>query len=162
MKTKFPILSLLAFLASTFVGLNISSCTKVEDFTDAPSTEISMPDIQTAIIGSWQIVKKGVEVEMYDQHVCSGMGDNTTSAKTTTVVQWNNATNDETQSFKQNGVYSQVSESAICQGSYKTSTNGLLEVKSNCKSYTEKIVELTAYFLTVKEENRYFKYRRLD
>jgi hypothetical protein len=162
MKTKSPILSLLAFLASTFVGFIISSCTKVEDFTDAPpSTEQLKPNIQTAIIGSWQIVEKGVEVEMQDQHVCSGMGDNKTSAKTT-VVQWNNVTIDETQSFKQNGVYSQVSESAICQGSYKTSINGELEVKNNCKSYTEKIVELTAYFLTVKKENRYFKYRRLD
>jgi hypothetical protein len=86
------------------------------------------------------------------------LGNNTT----TTVVQWNNVTNNDTQSFKQNGVFSQVSESKTCKGSYKTSINGVLEVKSNCKSYTEKIVELTAYFLTVEEENRYFKYHRLD
>jgi hypothetical protein len=158
MKTKFSFLCLLSF---SFVGLTISSCSKVENTT--LSTELTSPDIQTAIIGSWQIIEKGLEVEMHDQHACSQIGDNTTSAKTTTVVQWNNATIDETQNFEQNGDYNSYLKSILsCQGFYKIDNNGDLVIKNNCQILNEKIIELTSAFLTVKEGTRYFKYRKVN
>lgn len=150
---------LFCVLVALPVTLSLTNCTK--ESAQSPTEQTTL-DFQTAIIGSWQTIAKGVEIEMHDQRACSQMGDNTTSAKTTTVVQWENTAGDEKRNFKQNGDFSQYSEFATCQGAYKISENGILEVNTNCKNGIEKIEELTSTFLTVRNGHTFFKYRKVN
>ncbi len=158
MKTKFSFLSLVTFLAFTFV-LGITGCTKTADTTDATlSTELTMREFQTLLIGSWQVVEKGVEIAMHNGHICH---DPNAAGKITYEVYWRNFISDEKRNFKQNGEYSQYSESATCQGSYKISQTGILEINTNCKNGIEKIETLTPSLLTVKQGSTFFKYRKV-
>lgn len=156
MKNNLTLWVLLAFL--TLLG--VTNCTKEEDTTEAniftEQTPQEIQNNQTAIIGSWQFVEKSVDVKV---HTCPGTVLGNMSKL---MIQWENVTNDEKRDFKQNGAYYQYSESATCQGSYKISENAVLQVISNCKSLSEKIVGLTSFFLTIKEGDNYFKYRKLN
>lgn len=155
---------ILPILGFAFILFGFTNCTKVEDTMDAELfTEQRLSDVKTAIIGSWQIIEKGVEVVMHDEHICSGTANSTTSANTTTLVKWENATSLEKRDFRQNGDYNQSLTSALtCQGTYKIANNEILDVTTNCQISSEKIAQLTSHFLTVKEGNRFFKYRKLN
>lgn len=129
----------------------MTSCTKeIDTIEDTFFKEQSTSEMQSAIIGSWQLVDKSVEMD--DTHICSYNG-----------IKWGNSAGDEKRDFKQNSDFSHFVKSTLtCQGSYKISDNGALDMNTNCQNYSEKIVDLTATFLTVKQGNRYFKYRKLN
>ena len=140
--------NLLSFVAVAFiVTLNTTSCTKENDsFTK----ELPTIDLQTAIVGSWQLIQKSAE--MNPTHICTYNG-----------IKWQNTKDDESQEFKQNGEYSCYLKKQLgCKGSYRISNEGDLDINSNCQNNTVKIAGLTTIFLTVKDGNTYFKYRKIE
>lgn len=152
--------NLLSFVAVAFiVTLNTTSCTKENDsFTNEQTTL----DFQTAIIGSWQLVEKGIETASVNGHNCPY--DNQSSEnKMSTSIKWENAKIDESQDFKQNGEYNCYLKKQLgCKGNYRISNEGDLDINSNCQNNSVKIDGLTTIFLTIKDGNTYFKYRKID
>ena len=152
--------NLLSFVAVAFiVTLNTTSCTKEnESFTKEQTTL----DFQTGIIGSWQLVEKGIETGPGNMHNCT-YDNHSTENKMPTTIKWENAKDDESQDFKQNGEYSCYLKKQLgCKGSYRISNEGDLDINSNCQNNTVKIAGLTTIFLTVKDGNTYFKYRKIE
>ena len=144
-------------LACAFVMLTLTNCSKDATLV----TEQSTQDIKTAIVGSWEFIGKGTEVAMHEGHICSDP-ENMAADKITYIINWEYTTGDEKQDFKQNGDYHRYRKSAIaCQGSYKISEIGILELNTNCQNQSAKIEEVTPIFLTIKEGGSYFKYRKL-
>jgi hypothetical protein len=142
--------------------LGTTSCKKENIIEDATLiSEQKQQELQTALIGSWQIIEKGVEVAMHEGHICTDPA-NMAADKITYIVQWNKTALDEKRNFKPNGGYSQYSESATCQGTYKISKNAVLEVTTNCTNAFARIEELTLTFLTLKEGNTYLKYQKVN
>ena len=157
MKNNLTLWVTLAFL--TLLG--VTNCTKVADTTEAniftEQTPQEIQNNQTAIIGSWQFVEKSVDVKV---HKCTGtiLGN-----MPKLMIQWDNATTDEKRDFKQNGDYSRYLKNELtCQGAYKIGDDGALVVQSNCPNFSEIIVGLTTTFLTLREDNTYFKFRKVD
>ena len=141
-------------------AMTTTSCTK--DNATTPSTEQTTLDFPKAIVGTWQIAEKGVEVAMHDGHVCTDP-ENRAADKITYMVQWEKATSDENQEFKSNGDYNTYQKSTLtCQGSYKISDSGLLEAQTDCDNYIAKIEALTTTILTVRQGSHFFKYQKLD
>ena len=142
-----------------FALLSVTSCTKQNNSIDS---ELSTQNIQTAIVGSWQFVEKGVEVAMHDGHICSDP-QNMAQDKVTYVVQWQNVASDEKRQFKPNGDYSTYVKTALtCQGTFKIADSGVLEMNTNCANTIEKIENVPATYLTIKQGSNYFKYLKLD
>ena len=80
-----------------------------------------------------------------------------------TTIKWENAKDDESQDFQPNGnYYCTWTKQLSCKGTYKISNEGDLDINSNCQNNTVKIAGLTTIFLTVKDGNNYFKYRKID
>jgi hypothetical protein len=78
-------------------------------------------------------------------HICSYTG-----------IKWGNLASDEKREFKQTGEFiSHVKTTLSCQGTYKVSNNGVLDLKTNCQSYAAKIEGLSPTYLIVKEGERY-------
>lgn len=147
-------------LASALFALLIATnCTKQNNSVD---NEFSTQRIQTAIVGSWQFVEKGLDVAMHDGHICPNP-QNMAQDKITYVVQWQKAASDEKRNFMQNGNYNSYVESALaCQGTYKVSDIGILEMNTNCEQVIGKIEQLPSDFLVIKQGSHYFKYHKLD
>ena len=157
MKNNFlPLLSL-----SILMLISISSCSKA-DANDAIDGELTAQNVQAAIVGSWQYVEKGVEVAMHDGHICS---DPQTMAqnKVTYVVQLEKIASEEKREFMPNGNYNTyVKASLTCKGNYNIADKGILEMNTNCASTIEKIEQVPATYLTIKQGSHYFKYLKLD
>ena len=152
--------NLLPFIAITFfIALSSISCSKQND---ALITQQTLQNYQTDIVGSWQLAENGVETEfgnmynyLYDNHF--------TENKMSTTIKWENAKVDESQDFKQNGEYSCYLKKQLgCKGAYRISNEGDLDINSNCQNNSVKITGLTTIFLTIKDGNHYFKYRKID
>ncbi len=138
--------------------MTVTSCTKTDNTSDVQITS----DFQKAIVGSWQIAEKGVEVAMHDGHICTDPA-NMPANQITYVVQWQKASSDENRVFEQNSSYKSYLKSTLtCQGVYNISDSGLLEVKTNCDNYISKIEALTKETLTVRQGSNLFKYQKLD
>jgi hypothetical protein len=152
--------NLFPFVAVAFlIALTSTSCSK-ENSTFIQSQKIQ--DFQKDIIGSWQLVEKGVEVAMHEGHVCTDP-QNMAADKVTYVVKWENAVMDEKRDFQSGGNYDCYwTKQLSCKGSYKISNNGVLEVNNNCQNYLEKVETLTITTLIVKEGNLYFKFKKAD
>ena len=152
--------SLLSFVAITFfIALTSISCTKQND---ALITQQPLQDFRTDIVGSWQLAQKGVEVAMHEGHVCT-YPQNMAADKITYVVKWENTTMDEKRDFNSSGDYNCYwAKQLSCKGTYKISNEGDLDINSNCQNNTVKIAGLTTIFLTVKDGNNYFKYRKIN
>lgn len=148
------------FLVCVYALLGTTSCTKDSSTTD--STLLKEHDIQTALVGSWQFVEKGVELAMHEGHICTDP-ENMPKDQITYILKWENASIDDNRNFKKNGAYSSYGEATTpCQGTYKVSAIGFLEVQNNCENYVCKIEEVTSQFLTIKQVNLYSKYRRVN
>ena len=152
--------NLLPFIAITFfIALSSISCSKQND---ALITQQTLQNYQTDIVGSWQLVQKGIELTMHEGHVCTDP-QNMASDKITYVVKWENAAMDEKRDFKLSGDYNCYWKKQLsCKGSYKISNYGVLEVNNNCQNYIEKVEILTATNLVVKEGNLYFKFNKAE
>jgi hypothetical protein len=154
MKNNLIFLAMVAFSAT----MTVTSCTKTDNTSDVQITT----DFQKAIVGSWQIAEKGLGVAMHDGHICPDP-ENMSADKVTYVVQWEKAASDESRVFEQNRDYkSYVKSTLTCQGAYKISDFGLLEVQTNCENYVAKIEGLTKTALTVRQGSHFFKYQKLD
>lgn len=143
---------IMRYLVATTLFISfMTNCSKQMDTRDDTFfKEQTTSEMQMAIVGSWQLVDKSGEMD--DTHICSYNG-----------IKWGNSAGDEKRDFKQNSDYSHFVKSTLtCQGSYKFSDNSTLNMNMNCQNYSEKIVDLTATFLTVKVGNRYYKYRKLN
>ena len=151
--------NLLPFVVVAFlVTLGTTSCTKENDSLIKEQTTL---DFQTAIIGSWQLVEKGIET-VPDNSDNYPFANQSSENKMPTTIKWENAKVDESQDFKQNGEYSCYLKKQLgCKGSYKISNEGDLDINSNCQNNSLKIAELTTIFLTIKDGNNYFKYRKI-
>ena len=80
-----------------------------------------------------------------------------------TSIKWENAKIDESQDFKQNGEYNCYLKKQLgCKGSYRISNEGDLKINSNCQTNPVEIAELTTIFLTIKDGDNYFKYRKIE
>ena len=154
---KNNILPLLA--VALIVTLGTTSCTKENDSFIKEQTTL---DFQTAIIGSWQLVEKGIETESGNMHNCP-YDNQSTENKLPTTIKWENAKVDESQDFRQNGEYNCYLKKQLgCKGTYRISNEGELDINSNCQNNSVKIAGLTTIFLTIKDGNNYFKYRKID
>ena len=142
-----------------FVALTAISCTKQND---ALITQQPLQNFQMDIVGSWQLVQKGVEVAMHEGHVCTDP-QNMATDKITYVVKWENPAMAEKRNFEPDGnYYCTWTNQLSCKGTYKISNNGVLEVNNNCQNYLEKVETLTVTNLIVKEGNLYFKFEKED
>ncbi len=149
----------LTLATALFALLIATSCTKQNNSID---DELSTQSIQTAIVGSWQFVEKGVDVAMHDGHICPDP-QNMAQNLVTYVVQWEKVASDEKRLFKPNGEYTTyLSSNLSCQGTYKIAESGVLETNTNCENAFGKIDKLPATFLTIKQGVNYFKYQKLD
>ena len=148
------------FLAVAFMlTLGLTSCQKENSIYVNEQTTL---DFQTAILGSWQLAENGIETEFYNLHNCP-YDNHSTENKMSTTVKWENAKVDESQSFKQNGEYSCYLKKQLgCKGFYGISNEGDLDINSSCQNNSVKITGLTNIFLTIKDGNHYFKYRKID
>ena len=153
-------INLLPIVAMAFLAiLGTTSCTKENDSFIKEQTTL---DYQTGIIGSWQLVEKGIETRPDNMHNCT-YDNHSTENKMSTTIKWENAKDDESQDFKQNGEYSCYLKKQLgCKGAYRISNEGDLDINSNCQNNTVKIAGLTTIFLTVKDGNNYFKYRKIN
>lgn len=152
--------NLLLFVVITFfIALTSISCTKQND---ALITQQPLQNYQTDIVGSWQLIQKGVEVAMHEGHVCTDP-QNMAADKITYVIKWENSVLDEKRDFQPSGNYDCYwAKQLSCKGSYKISNNGVLEVNNNCQNYLEKVETLTTTNLVVKQGNIYFKFKKSD
>lgn len=142
------------------VVVSLSNCTKAEDviLLNKQSTK----EMQTAIVGSWLNIEKGVEMTMHDGHICTN-SDNNADDKTTIAIKWANTASDEKRHFEQNGDYnSYVKTTLRCQGTYKIAGFGGLHLNTTCQNWSEKIVEVSSTLLIIKEGDSYFKYRKTN
>ena len=155
MKNNLLLLVVVAFTAT----MTLASCSKTDN-NGAVFSEQTPQDVlnnQKAIIGSWQFIEKGVEVDMHNGQPCSFTGTKTP------MVKWENATSNEQRDFMQNAHYSHYLEKQLsCNGSFSILNDASLTIQGNCQQASETIVELTATSLIVKGSNSYFKYRKLD
>ena len=89
------------YLISMYALLAVSlyNCAKTEDVTLLKKQ--STKEMQTAIVGSWLNIQKGVEVTMHDGHICTN-SDNNADDKTTIAIKWANTASDEKRHFEQN------------------------------------------------------------
>ncbi len=139
--------------------ISITSCSKTNDAIDS---ELTAQNVQTAIVGSWQFVEKGVDVAMHDGHICSDP-QNMAQDKITYVVQWEKVASEEKRQFKPNGDYNTyVKTTLTCQGNYKVADSGVLEMNTNCENAISKIEKVPATYLIMRQGNNYFKYLKLD
>ena len=152
--------NLLSFVMVAFiVTLGTTSCSKQND---SFITEQTTLNFQTGIIGSWQLVEKGIETGPDNMHNCT-YDNQSAENKMPTTIKWENAKDDESQDFKQNGEYSCYLKKQLgCKGAYRISNEGDLDINSNCQNNSVKIAGLTTIFLTIKDGNNYFKYRKID
>ena len=148
------------WVSLTFLTLvSVTNCTKVNSTIDG---ELSAQKIQTAIVGSWQFVEKGVEVAMHEGHICPDP-QNMAQDKVTYVVQWKKIVSDEKRFFKPNGDYTTyLSTTLSCQGTYKIAESGVLETNTNCENTIGKIDNLPTTYLTIRQGINFFKYQKLD
>ena len=152
--------NILPLIAVAFiVTLGTTSCTKEKNSFTQEQTTL---DFQTAIIGSWQLIEKGVETGPDNLHNCP-YDNQSTENKLPTIIKWENAKIDESQDFRQNGEYNCYLKKQLgCKGTYKISNEGDLDINSNCQNNSVKIDGLTTVFLTVKDGSNYYKYRKID
>lgn len=152
--------NLLPFISiALLIALTTTSCSKENSAFMTPQ---KTQDFQNDIIGSWQIVEKGVEVAMHEGHVCTDP-QNMAADKITYVVKWDKDIMDEKRDFQPNGNYYCIwTKQLSCTGTYKISNNGVLEVNNNCQNFLEKVETLTTTNLIVKEGNLYFKFKKVD
>lgn len=155
MRNNFTLLITMSFL----ILLGLISCTKEQGV--APITEETLKNFETGIIGSWQLVEEGTPKIIIEIDTC-GCLTSTLITKPIT-IEWKSARDDEKRAFKQNGAYSRyLKKQLTCQGTYKITSEETLEVTSNCPNFSEKIVALTTVFLTIKDGNSFYKYRKVD
>ena len=139
--------------------LCLTNCTKVNTTFD---NEQAPKDIQTAIIGSWQVAEKGVEIAMHDGHICPDP-QNMPQNQVTYVVQWEKIASDEKRDFKKNGEYNSYLKSAMtCSGTYNLTFANILEWDTNCEKSTAKVEKVTASSMIIKQGSNYYKYQKLD
>jgi hypothetical protein len=158
MKTKF----LLFALTVTLILCGTTSCKKEAVLTDATFiSEQTRQEMQTKLVGSWQVIEQGVEVAMYDGHICT---DPTMAMdKMSYAVQWEKATTTDKRVFKTNGVYDlYFHDKLTCQGSYTVTNHAVLEINGACQNSFEKVVELDATHLTISVGTLYYKFTKLD
>ena len=155
--------AILLALSFTVVLFGTTSCKKENVTVDATLiSEQTRQGMQKALVGSWQIAEKGVEVAMHDGHICQ---DPTTMAadKLTYAVQWEKVENTDRRTFKSNGDYSQyLNATFMSQGTFTVSNHAVLEIKSDNQSSYEKIEELTSSLLTISQGTLHYKFRKLD
>ena len=155
--------SFLLVLAYAFLVLNTASCTKENGTVDATLiTEQTRQEMQTALVGSWQLVEKGVEMAMHDGHICTDPA-NMAADKITYMTHWETTQSDEKRTFKSNGTYSNyVNATLNCQGTYTVSNHATLDVSGGCSNTVVRIEALATNLLIVKEGMVSYKYRKLD
>ena len=155
--------SLLLVLAYALLVLNTTSCTKENAPVDSTLiTEQTRQEMQTALVGSWQLAEKGVEMVMHDGHICTDPA-NMAADKITYMTHWATADSDEKRTFKPNGTYSNYLNATLnCQGTYTVSNHATLDLVGSCPNAFARIEALAANLLIVKEGTVSFKYRKLD
>ena len=132
----------------------------VLDKLHKPIIEEIPKDSKTGIVGSWQLIEEGTYYVAIEIDTC-GCNTNTLITKPP-ILEWKSAQDDEKREFMQNGRYSlYLKKQLTCQGTYKIINEGALEVTSNCPNFSEKIVALTTVFLTIRDGNSVFKYRKV-
>lgn len=137
--------------------LGFTACTKTDDTGD---TLLSTQALQTALVGSWQLVEKGTELIYFNDHICT---ETEHDNKATTAINWEKTSIDENRTFKQNGDYTRVlNKKLTCQGTYNINKDGFIEINSECQSVSEKIVDIKTAVLTLKEGTHYLKYQKMN
>ncbi len=148
----------LLILSLTMMVIGLTNCTKEKMIAIQEQT---VSDMKIGIVGSWQLSEVGLVNAVIEIDTCGCKVNTITENKTS--IQWKNAIDDEKLNFTQKRGYSRyLKQKLVCQGSYEISVIGTLTLNSNCQSFSEQISALTTVFLTVKDGNQYFKYRKLD
>ena len=143
--------------ASLTLLLGFTACTKTDVMMD---TLLTPQALQTALVGSWQLVEKGKEVVLSNGHICT---ETEHDNKATTAINWKKVTVDDYQAFQQNGTYTRfVDKKLTCQGTYSITENAVIEINAECQSIPEKIVDIKATVLILKEGHNYSKYQKMN
>lgn len=155
MKTMYSVCAALILL--------LVSCKKETVSVDSTLiNEQTRLEMQTSLVGSWQIVEKGTEMAMYDGHICTDPA-NMSMDKMTYMVHWEKMSIDEKRLFKSNGTYDFFfNGGSISQGSYKVSNHAVLEVTNANQNSFEKIEALTPTLLIVSMGTVHYKFSKLD
>jgi hypothetical protein len=142
--------------------LGTTSCTKENIEVDTTLiSEETRQEMQTAIVGSWQFVEKGVEIAMHDGHICND--PSMAADKISYTTQWGKVSTDEKRTFKPNGNVSLYENATLsCDGTYTISNNGALDIKATCQNAFGKIETLTNTLLIVREGTVFYKFQKLD
>jgi hypothetical protein len=150
--------ALLSILASLLLMLNTISCTKENSSIETPLlNDQSIAQIQTNLLGSWTLIEKGVEIDQHNGQPCGFTGTKNP------MIQWSNALADEKRAFTLNGGYSRyVNSTLTCEGTYKITYVGTIELTTNCQNAVETVQALTVNSLIVRDGMSFRKYSKVE